>query len=41
MSRSAAPKPADIVLRIRENPVINRVLYEGNKRLKEASSRRK
>nr|WP_299906808.1 outer membrane protein assembly factor BamA [Sphingomonas bacterium] len=25
----------DIVLRIRENPVINRVLYEGNKRLKE------
>src|SRR6188768_2309171 len=25
----------DIVLRIRENPVINRVLLEGNKRLKE------
>ncbi|MDQ9783499.1 POTRA domain-containing protein, partial [Serratia marcescens] len=25
----------EIVLRIRENPVINRVLLEGNKRLKE------
>ena len=25
----------DIVLRVRENPVINRVLFEGNKRLKE------
>ena len=25
----------DLVIRIRENPVINRVIYEGNKRLKE------
>ncbi|WP_163277962.1 hypothetical protein, partial [Klebsiella aerogenes] len=24
----------DLVIRIRENPVINRVIYEGNKRLK-------
>ncbi|PMZ79479.1 POTRA domain-containing protein, partial [Pseudomonas sp. FW306-2-11AD] len=24
-----------IVLRVRENPIINRVLFEGNKRLKE------
>jgi len=30
----------DIVLRIRENPVINRVLYEGNKRLKEDKLRK-
>jgi outer membrane protein insertion porin family len=31
----AGVESGDIVLRIRENPVINRVLYEGNKRLKE------
>jgi len=27
----------DLVIRIRENPVINRVIYEGNKRLKEVA----
>ncbi|MDB5706685.1 MAG: outer membrane protein assembly factor BamA, partial [Sphingomonas bacterium] len=31
----AGVESGDIVLRVRENPVINRVLYEGNKRLKE------
>ncbi len=31
----AGAETGDIVLRIRENPVINRVIFEGNKRLKE------
>lgn len=30
----------DLVIRIRENPVINRVIYEGNKRLKEDKIRK-
>lgn len=31
----AGVETGDIVLRIRENPIINRVIFEGNKRLKE------
>jgi len=31
----AGAETGDIVLRIRENPVINRIIFEGNKRLKE------
>ncbi|VVT03456.1 Outer membrane protein assembly factor BamA [Sphingomonas sp. EC-HK361] len=31
----AGVESGDIVLRVRENPIINRVIFEGNKRLKE------
>ena len=31
----AGAESGDIILRVRENPVINRVIFEGNKRLKE------
>ncbi|MET3826430.1 outer membrane protein insertion porin family [Sphingomonas sp. PvP055] len=36
----AGAESGDIVLRIRENPVINRVIFEGNKRLKEDKIRK-
>ena len=31
----AGAETGDIVLRVRENPIVNRVIFEGNKRLKE------
>ena len=36
----AGAETGDIVLRIRENPVINRIIFEGNKRLKEDKIRK-
>ena len=36
----AGAETGDVVLRIRENPVINRIIFEGNKRLKEDKIRK-